>query len=157
MQNYFRLLKKNFNINASLLQNYYFCTMFSFIKRINWDLMGIITSLACAIHCAILPLILTSLPILGINIINNSPFEWMMIGIAFIVGCYALSHSYRHHHRNWKPLLIFTAGFIFLILKQIYYTHEFLFLVPAVCLILFAHFLNFRFFGQSRTCNTTIH
>ena len=87
--------------------------MINFIKPLNWDLMGMVTSVACAIHCAILPLILTSLPILGINIINNSSFEWSMIGIAFIVGSYALSHGYRRHHRNWKPLIVFATGFFF--------------------------------------------
>ena len=30
--------------------------------KINWDALGIATSLACAIHCAVLPLLLTSLP-----------------------------------------------------------------------------------------------
>lgn len=134
-----------------------FAAMFNFLRRINWDLMGVITSIACAIHCAILPLILTSLPLFGINIINNSLFEWTMIGIAFIVGCYALSHGYRSHHQNLKPLLVFTAGFIFLILKQVFYTHEFLFLAPAVCLILYAHFLNFRYCGQSGTRNVSSH
>jgi len=138
-------------------KNTTFARMISFIKRLNWDLMGMITSIACAIHCAILPLILTSLPILGINIINNSSFEWTMIGIAFIVGSYALSHGYRRHHRNWKPLIVFASGFIFLILKQIFYIHEFLFLAPAVCLILFAHFLNFRYTGKLRTCDIHSH
>ncbi|MDQ6903909.1 MAG: MerC domain-containing protein [Bacteroidota bacterium] len=131
--------------------------MFSFIKKINWDAMGIITSVACAIHCAILPLLLTSLPLFGINIINNSFFEWSMIGIAFLVGSYALSHGYKRHHRNWKPLIIFSVGFIFLILKQIFYTYEFVFLVPAVCCILYAHFLNYRYCGVSRTCSTHSH
>lgn len=131
--------------------------MLSFIKRINWDLMGMITSVACAIHCAILPLILTSLPLFGINIINNSLFEWTMIGIAFVVGCYSLSHGYRRHHQNWKPLIVFTGGFIFLILKQVFHSYEFVFLVPAVSLILFAHFLNFRYCGQFRTGNTHAH
>ena len=130
-----------------------FANMINFIKRINWDLMGMITSIACAIHCAILPLILTSLPLFGINIINNSVFEWAMIGIAFVVGCYALSHGYRRHHQNWKPLFIFTAGFIFLILKEVFHNHEFLFLAPAVCLILCAHFLNFRYTSQAQTYN----
>ena len=131
--------------------------MFSFIKKINWDAMGVITSVACAIHCAILPLLLTSLPLFGINIINNAVFEWSMIGIAFMVGTYALSHGYKRHHRNWKPLIIFSVGFIFLILKQIFYTHEFVFLVPAVCFILYAHFLNYRYCGVSRTCSTHSH
>ncbi len=131
--------------------------MLSFIKKINWDAMGIITSVACAIHCAILPLLLTSLPLFGINIINNSFFEWSMIGIAFIVGSYALSHGYKRHHRNWKPLIIFSVGFIFLILKQIFYTHEFVFLVPAVSCILYAHFLNYKYCGVTRSYSTHSH
>jgi len=131
--------------------------MFNFIKKIDWDLMGIITSVACAIHCAILPIILTSLPLFGINIINNSSFEWMMIGIAFMVGCYALLHGYTQHHKNWKPLLVFALGFIFLVLKQIFYKHEFLFLVPAICFILYAHFSNFRYCRQLSTRNAHAH
>ncbi|HAL95914.1 MAG TPA: MerC domain-containing protein, partial [Chitinophagaceae bacterium] len=30
--------------------------------RINWDALGISASIACAIHCALLPLFLSSLP-----------------------------------------------------------------------------------------------
>jgi len=130
--------------------------MNNFLKRVNLDFMGMATSVACAIHCAILPLIVTSLPVFGVNIINNSFFEWMMTGIAFTVGCLALSHGYQRHHRDRKPLLIFTAGFIFLVLKQVFDKHEFLFLIPAVCMILYAHFLNFRFCAQSRACNTPV-
>ncbi|MEO7446128.1 MAG: MerC domain-containing protein, partial [Ferruginibacter sp.] len=61
--------------------------------KLNWDGLGIATSLACAIHCAVLPLILTSLPLFGINIIHNSYFEWMMIALAFGVGIYSLYHG----------------------------------------------------------------
>ena len=129
--------------------------MNNFIKRINLDFMGMVTSVVCAIHCAVLPLVITSLPLFGMNIINNSFFEWMMIGIAFTIGCLALAHGYQSHHKDKKPLLIFTAGFIFLILKQFFYNHELLFLAPAVSLILYAHFLNFRFCAQSRACNTS--
>ena len=119
--------------------------------------MGMATSVACAVHCAVLPLVITSLPVFGINIINNSFFEWMMIGIAFIVGCIALIYGYQRSHKNSKPVLLFTAGFIFLILKQVFYKHEYLFLAPAVFLILYAHFLNFRFCSQSQACNTPVH
>lgn len=124
------------------------------MARINWDFMGIATSIACAIHCAILPLIITSLPLFGINIINNLAFEWLMISIAFIVGCYALLHGYLQHHKSFLPLLFFTFGFIFLILKQFFYSHEFLFLFPAVCFILFAHFLNYKLWKNGRTSTT---
>lgn len=134
-----------------------FVFMNTFIKRSNLDLMGMVTSIACAIHCAILPLIITSLPVFGINIINNSLFEWMMIGIAFTVGCLALTHGFRRHHKDRKPLLLFTAGCIFLVVKQVFYKYEFLFLAPAVFLILYAHVLNFRYCAQSRACDTPAH
>ncbi|HNE92671.1 MAG TPA: MerC domain-containing protein, partial [Chitinophagaceae bacterium] len=49
--------------------------------KINWDALGISTSIACAIHCAVLPLVVTSLPLFGINIIHNLWFEFSMIGI----------------------------------------------------------------------------
>ena len=101
-----------------------FALMSNFTKKINLDVMGMVTSVACAIHCAILPLVITSLPVFGINIINNSFFEWIMIGIAFAVGCAALTHGYGRHHKNLKPLLIFASGFVFLILKQFFYTYE---------------------------------
>ena len=98
--------------------------------------MGIATSIACAIHCALLPLLLTSLPLFGINIIHNLFFEWGMIGLAFLVGSYSLFHGFIRHHRNYNPLLIFSAGFVFLVLKQFVPELEYSFLAIAVILII---------------------
>jgi hypothetical protein len=125
--------------------------------KINWDYLGIGTSVACAIHCALLPVVLTSLPLFGINIIHNSFFEWGMITIAFLVGCYALVHGYIKHHRNKLPFLIFTAGFLFLILKQFIAPAEYIFLFFAVSLIISAHYINFRYCRASRTCTSSHH
>ena len=118
--------------------------------QINWDAAGIATSIACAIHCALLPLVITALPVFGINIIHNSFFEWGMIGLAFIVGSYALLHGFAKHHRSNYPFILFAAGFTFLILKQFMLHEEYLFLFLAVSLILSAHFMNFKFCRQSR-------
>jgi hypothetical protein len=136
-------------------KNTIFAGMFNFMRRINLDFMGMATSVVCAIHCAVLPLLITSLPVFGVNIINNSPFEWLMIAIAFMVGCLALGHGYQRHHKNIRPLLVFSAGFIFLISKQLFYKYEFFFLAPAVFLILYAHFLNFRCGGRAHAANTS--
>ena len=112
---------------------------------INWDALGIGASLACAIHCALLPLILTSLPLFGMNIINNPAFETGMILLALGIGSYSLYHGYRKHHHRWLPLIVFFAGFVFLMLKQFFVLYETRLLIPAVALIVSAHFLNFRF------------
>ncbi len=56
--------------------------------KINWDALGIATSVACAIHCAILPVLITTLPFFGINILHNAFFEWGMITLACLIGSF---------------------------------------------------------------------
>ena len=112
--------------------------------------MGVATSVACAIHCVLLPILMSSLTVFGINIIHNSFFEWGMIALAFLVGSYSLFHGYVKHHRSLLPVLIFSAGFVFLILKQFYTTMEYWFLAIAVTLIISAHLYNFRLCRQSK-------
>ncbi|HEX3933388.1 MAG TPA: MerC domain-containing protein, partial [Puia sp.] len=63
-------------------------------RKINLDALGVTTSILCAIHCAILPLVMASLPILGINILHNSFFEYGMIALAFAIGTVALWHGF---------------------------------------------------------------
>jgi len=118
--------------------------------KLNWDALGITTSIACAIHCALLPIIVTTLPIFGINIVNNMAFEWGMIALAFVVGSYALFHGYQTHHRSYIPLALFGAGFIFLLLKQFFHQFEYFFLIPAVILIVSAHYYNYRLCNKSK-------
>jgi hypothetical protein len=112
--------------------------------KINWDAFGIATSLACAIHCAILPLVLTSLPLFGVEIIENRWFEYLMIGIAFCVGSYALYHGRKKHHHSWLPMILFSIGMVFLVTKMIFHALQLWLLVPAVILIVTAHFLNYK-------------
>ena len=114
------------------------------LRKINWDLLGISASLLCAIHCAILPLALASLPILGVNIIHNASFEYGMIALAFVVGSLALLHGFRHHHRHAGPWLLFTAGLLLLVAKQIWHQYELRILPFAVILIIGAHVVNYR-------------
>lgn len=125
--------------------------------KTNWDFLGIATSVGCAIHCAVLPLVVSSLSIFGVNIIHNSYFEWSMIALAFIVGAYSLFHGYIKHHRNKIPALLFSAGFAFLLLKQFFFHQQFLFLVFAVCLIISAHIVNYRYCKHSKACNSHHH
>ncbi len=113
--------------------------------RVNWDILGMGTSVACAIHCALLPLFLNSLPLFGINLIDHPGFEIMMIGLAFVIGTWSLYHGYLKHHHSFLPLLIFCIGFICLVLKQFFIEYETWLLIPAVIFIISAHLLNFRF------------
>lgn len=113
--------------------------------KINWDALGITASVACAIHCAVLPLLLSSLPVFGFDIIQNAFFEYVMIALAFVVGVYALSHGFRKHHHRLLPITVFSVGILFLCAKQIWHTLHLWLLVPAVIAIISSHYLNYRF------------
>lgn len=123
-----------------------FHTFVAFMKlKITWDALGITTSVACAIHCAILPLFVSVLPLFGTNIIHNMTFEAVMVLLAFCIGLYALYHGYQKHHHRKLPLLLFSAGIILLTLKLFFIHYETWLLIPAVVLIVSAHFFNYRF------------
>lgn len=112
--------------------------------KINWDAIGISASLACAIHCALLPLFLSSLPLFGVNIIHNPYFEAGMVALAFGIGLYSLYHGYRRHHHSLTPLLLFSLGITLLTAKLFFIRYETWLLVPAVILIIAGHIQNYR-------------
>lgn len=118
--------------------------------KLNWDKMGIATSVICAIHCALLPALTATLPVFGINIVDNAFFEWGMITLAFFVGVYSLYHGFIKHHHNYLPVYIFATGFCFLILKQFFKQYEYLFLAIAVLLIITAHYYNYQLCHRSK-------
>ena len=113
-------------------------------QKINWDAWGILTSVLCAIHCALLPLVASALPLLGVGFLHNPLFEYGMIGLALIIGTWALWHGFRHHHHRLTPWLLFLTGMTLLIAKQLWHQYE-LYLLPfAVGCIISAHIVNYR-------------
>ena len=134
------------------------CKILNFVVflmlKINYDVLGIGASIACAIHCALLPLFLTSLPILGINIINNIFFEVMMILIALTIGLYSLLHGYKKHHHKIFPMVLFSVGMVILLLKQFFHQYQVWFLLPAVVMIISAHYINYRQCKLTAHCHT---
>lgn len=112
--------------------------------KFNWDALGITASVACAIHCAVLPILLTSLPVFGINIINNVAFEFFMIFLAFAIGTFSLLHGYRKHHRSYLPIILFSIGILLLFAKQLWHEYQFWILPFAVFFIIIAHIRNIR-------------
>lgn len=140
----------------------HYCNYLTFVPnldmniKLNWDALGIATSIICAIHCALLPILLSTLPVFGINIIHNVFFEWGMIVLAFAVGSYSLFHGFVKHHRSYTPILIFSIGFIFLVLKQFFVAYEIPLLLVAVACIISAHYYNYRLCHRSK-CSSPHH
>jgi hypothetical protein len=74
------------------------------------DRIGAAASLACAVHCAVTPLIVGLLPLVGLSFLASEQAEWSLVGLSLCVGIWSLLPSYARKHRHWRPLLIFASG-----------------------------------------------
>ncbi len=123
--------------------------------KINLDGLGIAASLACAIHCAVLPLFFSSLPLLGFNLLDSPAFELTMIGLAAIIGSVALWHGYTRHHRSIWPLTIFLGGILLLAGKELSdQSHSWYWVAPAVTCIVGGHVFNYLLCRRANACHT---
>lgn len=118
--------------------------------KISYDHLGIFTSILCAIHCTVLPLLISSLPFLGIDIMESAAVEWGLIALAFVFGYFSLNHGYRRHHRRGLPSLLFCSGFLLLIVNQLTEEAYLMFCIPAAALLIItAHVTNIVFIRRT--------
>jgi hypothetical protein len=124
--------------------------------KINWHALGISASLICAIHCAITPLLLSSLPLFGVNIIENIWVEFLLLGTAFIIGFTTLWHGYKKHHHTVLPLILFSFGMLCFLLHQMIESASsvWFLILPGVVAIIGAHLLNYKMCRKANHCHS---
>lgn len=125
----------------------YICTMRFGKYSSRWDSAGMTASILCAIHCAIVPVLITVLPLAGLGFLANPLIEWSMIGLAIIIGSYAIGLSYVKVHRKKLPLVLLMAGFLVIILGHIFTQgwREAIVVPIGGLLITASHFANYRY------------
>lgn len=123
--------------------------------QINWNALGVSAAVACAIHCALLPLFITALPLFGVNILENIYFEIGMITVAFVIGGLTLTHGYRKHHHKLSPLFLFIAGMILLSIKHFFIEYILWLVIPSSILIISAYYLNWKFCRLAKHCHSS--
>ena len=120
-----------------------------FIKSEKLDQLGITASLACAIHCAILPFTLTALPLFGLSFLAHSWVEICMIGLSFVIGVCSLSTSFPKH-KKILPILILAIGFVMIGTGHYLIENLEAILIPiGGFTIALAHYINWKY---SRSC-----
>lgn len=86
--------------------------------KFNLDKIGLAASLVCAIHCALLPLIIGILPLIGMGFMAHGLFDWIMVGIAAAVGFISIMKGHQTHKKH-TPACFFVPG-IFIILASLF-------------------------------------
>lgn len=75
-----------------------------------WDKISIGASLACTIHCVLLPIAFGTLPLLGIELLENIVLELITIAISALLGGWAIYRGYYHFHRSKLVIILFITG-----------------------------------------------
>lgn len=80
------------------------------------DKLGMSASFFCAIHCALMPIAIGILPLLGLSFLANHAIEETVIIGAFMIASLSLLPSYFRLHKKIHSLIIFSVGFALIIL-----------------------------------------
>jgi hypothetical protein len=107
------------------------------------DFVGATTSFVCAVHCAVVALLLGAMP--AMSFLASPVLEWLFLGASAAIGLAALLPGYRVH-RQPAPMILFTLGIGSLTaLRSMHLppsTSELLVVLAAASCIISAHWKN---------------
>jgi hypothetical protein len=117
---------------------------------------GAVASFLCAIHCALMPLLVTLLPLIGLGFLAAEPVEWGLVAMSAMLGASAICLGYREHRRR-RPLAILGIGMALLVLGRLGEAYEWgewgmPVLVFGGFTLVLAHIVNGRLCRACRTC-----
>lgn len=117
------------------------------------DMAGIGISFLCAVHCALLPLLVTALPLLGLQVFTQPSVELLMIVLSIIVGATSLALSF-HKHKNLRPLTMLIIGFLGITAGHYWVaeTLESFFTACGGLTIAISHYLNWQMVNRVDAC-----
>lgn len=110
------------------------------------DFIGFVGSTLCAIHCAIVPILIAMGLFKSAFFSEHQQYEDVFVFGAALIALISLSQSYFRKHRNILPLLISASGFVLILL----FHHDHGSMTSAVAMIFAglmvagAHFFNWR-------------
>jgi hypothetical protein len=77
--------------------------------RASSDLVGVSASVACAIHCAAMPFVISFLPWFGLTFLADESFHQWMAGFCAVIAMAAFIRGWRVH-RRYLPAAIAAVG-----------------------------------------------
>lgn len=125
--------------------------------RIKNDLISAVAALACAIHCVALPLFFSTIPLFGIEIIENFWLELTTILISAGVGGFAIYKGFLIHKNKWVVLL-FLSGIGLMLVGNFFHKEsaEYASKIVGALLLLICHLINLKK-SHKKSCSNINH
>ena len=116
------------------------------IKNNTIDIIASTSSIICAIHCAVIPILLSFSSLSSLHFLANPYIEWTFIGLAILFVFVSLWPSYRNIHSKIKPMVFALAGFVLIALGRFDVSElwEVMNTVSGALLVSAAHFINWK-------------
>lgn len=121
-----------------------------------WDAIGVGASLACAVHCVLLPVIFTTLTLFDIDILKNVYLEVLTVLVSMSIGGWAIWKGYKRLHGQRSVLVYFAVGLILMISGNFIHgsVAEMGLKLVGATLLITAHIKNWR---GCRNCEVHSH
>jgi hypothetical protein len=112
------------------------------------DRVGMVGSVLCALHCALVPLIAALLPALGMVALAGSDLDQMVVVFATVLGVTSLGIGFRRH-RAFHAWILLVPGVLLLWLASFTVLHDHSgihtwMMVAGGLLVAVAHLANLR-------------
>lgn len=120
------------------------------------DKAGATVPWVCAVHCLLMPIAVSFLPMFGLSFLAEEGFEVLFIGLSFLAAVFSLLPGYIRHHRRLQIPILFSFGITLVVIAEMLFENNaflkmFLILTGAT-LISGSHILNRRFCRECLVC-----
>lgn len=128
-------------------------------KRVDkLDKAGMTASFLCAVHCALMPLVVTLLPLLGLTFLASEPIEWGLLAASATLGTLSLCLGFKEH-RSRGVFAILGLALALLVMGRISHSHgvggwSVALMVTGGFMMMGAHILNHYLCRSCRRCSS---
>ena len=132
------------------------------LVRINkLDRAGATASFLCAVHCALMPLVVALLPLLGLSFLASEPVEWALLAASATLGSLSLCLGFRKHRKR-RVFMVLALALALLVAGRIFHEHHFgawgpILMVLGGFSMMGAHLLNHHLCRSCTSCCSHEH
>jgi hypothetical protein len=124
-----------------------------------WDVLGVVVSAACVVHCVAMPLVLGLLPALGLEFLAKDGFHQTLAAVVLVVALGAFVPGFRSHRLVRVPILG-SAGVVLLgsaAFSKLGLGPESILTALGGTMLVVAHVINRRALGHAHAAESDPH
>lgn len=127
------------------------------------DKVGMVASITCAIHCMVMPFIITLVPVFGLSLFATEDFEWFLLMLSAIFGITSLCFGFKKH-KSYRAFSFLGIGLTLIVVGRLMHQHlehyktfqidiYLIFLVMGAVLVSLSHWLNNKLCNSCPPCH----